>query len=615
MIKENSTHYIKIAIITQDNWNIVNKKTPFYLKIKIFSPLEWEHSLKSPNSSFDLVCFAEKIEAFLPVSFSNKSNLRPPSYFDFYLELIKKTEQMLRAPIFVCDFQITSPFPQTSTLIYHFTHQLNSLLSLHLLKLQQAALFPISQLIASFGSKNAWAKKYQFIANSPYSLEFIQFFFKELLTHYETLKNRCVKAIVLDLDNTLWRGEVGELGIEGLQLGGDYPGNVFLQIQKFFKSFYDEGIFLCLCSKNDYTTAINAIDNHPQMLLKKECFSAIKINWKDKFSNILEIAQTLNVNLDSLCFIDDCPLQRKLVTSNLPEVHVPNLPNDPVDWLEILSKDPFLRKFHSTHSDKLRNNNFKIQKAFTHSKIDKESLLKSLNPILTINSLNETSKARTLQLLQKTHQMNTSNKGENLIELDNISTIPFSYKDNDLLEEIAGVLIISTTPNSWHIHNFILSCRFFERGIEQAVFGWLTKKMSSLGYSLLTADLFPTQKNTPAQKLFASLGFQETSKNFWSLATPIRPPSYFEIIDKISLSSKSSSNQLKNVFSSNFSDLSPFEQASLNITEGWDSFSHIQLMMSIEKEFDITLSSENITELNSFNKIESFLENYDLAKA
>ena len=152
------------------------------------------------------------------------------------------------------------------------------------------------------------------------------------------LSGKASKVLVTDLDNTLWGGVIGEDGMEGIQLGIDYPGAAFQALQRVMLDFYRRGILLAVCSKNNLSDAMEALDKHPGMLLKPEHFAALRINWIDKAHNLREIAAELNIGLDALAFLDDNPAERERIRTELPEVNVIELPEDPMDLCPRIAK-------------------------------------------------------------------------------------------------------------------------------------------------------------------------------------------------------------------------------------------------------------------------------------
>lgn len=236
-----------------------------------------------------------------------------------------------------------------------------------------------SELISMYGTDNCFDLRLYHLAKFPFAKKF----YLELFAHYSTIIEAFTKprkkCIVCDLDNTLWGGIVGQDGIDNIQLGGSGFGEAFVQFQKLLLNFYRKGIFLAVCSKNNYEDAIEVINNHPDMILRKEYFASIRINWDSKPLNLQSIAKELNIGTDSLVFIDDNPAECELVKLKLPEVEVINLTGEPDNYIEQVIRTNSLQSLFITGEDLSRN--------IMHSADNKRKLVrKPLTIILMIIS-------------------------------------------------------------------------------------------------------------------------------------------------------------------------------------------------------------------------------------
>lgn len=321
------------------------------------------------------------------------------------------------------------------------------------------------------------------------------------------------KCLVLDLDNTLWGGVLGEDGIEGIQIGGDYPGKAFLYWQEALQQLAKSGVILTICSKNNEQDVLDAWDKNPFIVLKKDAFSAYRINWQDKATNIQELAAELNIGLDSFVFVDDNPTERELIRQVLPMVAVPDFPEQPYmfpDFFKQLVNDYF-KVYSMTDEDRKKTEQYKANAARAHAQAsfaDFDEFLKSLDIQITIESANEFNIQRIAQMTQKTNQFNLTTRRytdadvKGFVEAGwKIWCISVADKFGD--NGITGCVMV----NGNEIDTFLLSCRILGKGIE---FAFAKKVMSLLkgsGVSMLTAKYLPTAKNAQVKDFYERCGF------------------------------------------------------------------------------------------------------------
>ena len=204
------------------------------------------------------------------------------------------------------------------------------------------------------GTSNYFDKRYWYIAKAPYSLEALKKIAIEHLKIIRSLFGKTKKCLVVDCDNTLWGGIIGEDGIENIQIGKTYPGNIFLDFQRRILNLANKGVILAICSKNNENEVLNVLENHPDMLLRKKHFACIYANWNNKAENIKNISSDLNIGLDSMVFIDDSKFECDLVKRQLEEVTVINLPKKIFDYVETIETCGLFDKLQYTKEDKKR---------------------------------------------------------------------------------------------------------------------------------------------------------------------------------------------------------------------------------------------------------------------
>ena len=364
--------------------------------------------------------------------------------------------------------------------------------------------FPNSELID-------W--KYWFISQmglNPHLSKLFVAWFEKKLAQISLQRKKC---LVLDLDNTLWGGILGEDGIDGIKLSGDYPGKAFHLFQEALKELSKTGIILTICSKNNETEVWDAIENNPFMVLRKEDFSSWRINWNDKASNIKEIADELNIGLDSMVFLDDNPSERELIRQILPMVSVPDFPVQPYD-LPLFCEDlieRYFRVFSVTEEDKrkveqYRSNALRAQSQRTFTNMD--SFLESLNIQIRIERANDFNIPRIAQMTQKTNQFNLTTKRytdsdirSRVEEGWDIFCMGVSDRFGD--NGITGCILV----NGSEIDSLLLSCRILGKGIEFAFLNTILSILRAKGVSRVSSMFIPTAKNSQVADFYDKCGF------------------------------------------------------------------------------------------------------------
>lgn len=317
------------------------------------------------------------------------------------------------------------------------------------------------------------------------------------------------KCIVLDLDNTLWGGIVGEDGMENLHLSVKAPGNSFLAFQQALLDLYHRGVILAINSRNNFEDAMQVIRNHPNMLLKENHFAAHRINWEDKAKNIRELAQELNIGLDSMVFLDDDQTNRDLVRALVPEVDVPELPADPKLYTQFLNSLTYFPTQVVTNEDAMRGNLYtteRLRKEEEGQHASKEDFLKSLNLELQISKNDKENIPRLAQLTEKTNQFNvkktpyTEEEVLAFIESDTHDVYHGQLVDRYGDYGIIVLAIIKKEEKVWHIDTLLMSCRVFGRGVEDAFLSFLAEKAKSEGVEEIHVAFSKSEKNAPAEE-------------------------------------------------------------------------------------------------------------------
>lgn len=366
---------------------------------------------------------------------------------------------------------------------------------------------------------------------------------KDIKSALRGITGHSKKIVILDLDNTLWGGVVGDLGWENIILGGHDPiGEAYVDFQITLKSLTNRGILLGIVSKNEETTALEAINSHPEMALKLKDFAAWKINWQDKAQNIVDLISELNLGLQSAVFIDDNPAERARVREALSEVLVPEWPEDSMLYVSTLLglrcfDAPSVSKEDSERTSMYANEQQRNELRKSLSSLD--DWLKSLEIKIKIEKLNEVNLQRTTQLLNKTNQMNltTRRMTENeLVEWANTKGNKlWTFRVSDKFGDSGLTGIISTEVKNSHcrIVDFVLSCRVIGRKIEETMLFTAIRYAKSLGLKDVKAEYIPTPKNRPCLEFWMKSGFRlnENGSSFtWDLKKDYGLPHQIEIL-------------------------------------------------------------------------------------
>ncbi|MEO8695714.1 MAG: HAD-IIIC family phosphatase [Acidimicrobiales bacterium] len=325
------------------------------------------------------------------------------------------------------------------------------------------------------------------------------------------------KLIVVDLDDTMWGGIVGDVGWESLRLGGhDAEGEAFVDFQRALKALCERGVLLAIVSKNDEAVAMTALERHDEMVLRKDDFVSWRINWSDKAGNIAELVEELNLGLQSVVFIDDNPFERARVRDALPEVLVPEWPTDPTMYVAALNAIPALDSAGLSAEDERRTAMYAEERARARTRTtdNLEEWLQQLQITVTVDELGPDNLLRTAQLVNKTNQMNLRTRRLTEDELTAWAaghgrrTIVFSVADRLGSSGLTGVASVERRGPHAHIVDFVMSCRVMGRSIERAMLAVVADAARSLGADTLVAEPIETAKNRPTLDFFATAGMQ-----------------------------------------------------------------------------------------------------------
>ncbi|MBQ8990582.1 MAG: HAD family hydrolase [Prevotella sp.] len=358
------------------------------------------------------------------------------------------------------------------------------------------------------------------------------------------IKGQFKKCLILDLDNTVWGGVIGDDGIEGIQLGhGLGIGKAFTEFQMWVKKLKQRGIIICVASKNNEETAKEPFEKHPDMVLKLEDIAVFQANWETKVDNIRTIQRILNIGFDSMVFLDDNPFERNIVRENIPGITVPELPEDPGEYLEYLYSLNLFETASYSQADKDRTKQYQVeakrvslQKTFSNE----ADFLKSLDMVSVVSGFNAFNTPRVAQLSQRSNQFNLRTvryteadieaygKDPDVIHLS--FTLEDKFGDNGL---IAVIIMKPQDTETLFVDTWFMSCRVLKRGMENFTLNTMVEAARQKGYKRIIGEYLPTPKNKMVEGHYPSLGFEKLEGTRYVLDVEQYQPKEYYIQKKI----------------------------------------------------------------------------------
>jgi FkbH-like protein len=464
------------------------------------------------------------------------------------VDLVKKFTVMSSSKLVLANFNapIYTPYGIFETKTeYGFREMildLNSKLSYSLRKESSVFIFNFDAFVAKYGEANVFDYRQFLFGDFIVSLNYIPYLAEELMGYIKAEIGINRKCIVLDLDNTLWGGIVGEDGFEGIKLSPQYPGTSFIEFQRVILALYGRGIILAINSRNNEDEALRVIREHPYMVLREDNFASIKINWNDKISNIKAIAEELNIGLDSLVYFDDDPINREVMAKALPEVMTVDLPKDPALYAQTLMNLNDFNTFFITDEDKRRGRMYieeRKRSQLENSVSSLDDFLYLLNIKINIRKADKFTIPRIAQLVLKTNQFNLTTKRyqeEDILKfaqdknmLVGCAQTADKFGDNG----ITGVFIVKKNPgySEWNIDTFLLSCRVMGRRIEDGIMQYILSEARKEGVKRIKAKYIPTKKNKPCESFLTNSGFKKEGEDWtYPSEVPFKIAKHLELI-------------------------------------------------------------------------------------
>ena len=452
------------------------------------------------------------------------------------VKLIETVNQKSQTKIIVHNFEVPTESPfgilenkQTLGLV-EFVETLNADLRRRYRSDPRVFVFDYNNFMSSLGKKAVFNRKLYYLADMKIDPACLPALAEQYLSYVKPLKSLTKKCLVLDLDNTLWGGVIGEDGLEKIKLGPTPEGRPFWEFQRHLLALFNRGVILAINSKNNPADAGAVFKKHPHMILKEKHFAAIRINWDDKVANLKAIAKELNLGLDSFVFMDDDKLNRELVKSQLPEVLVVDLPADPALYPQtLLALDDF-NSFDFSPEDQKRGEMYAAQRQ--RQQLGRATAgglgeyLKALKQVVTIKKANSLTIPRLAQLTQKTNQFNLTTRRylteeiERLTQDKNYLLFGVAVKDKFGDNGLAGLAIVKKGSAAWLIETLLLSCRIIGRRVEDVMLAQIAAQAKKVGVKKLVGEFIATAKNAPAKDFYKKHGFVLDKKNkgreFWT---------------------------------------------------------------------------------------------------
>lgn len=415
-----------------------------------------------------------------------------------------------------------------------FTFQVRKL-NLELMNLAQE--YPNLFICDIAGIQNKFGRDFMFDSNIYVSTEMIlsidalPYVASRTLDIIAAIEGKFKKCLILDLDNTVWGGIVGDDGWENIQVGhGLGIGKAFSEFQQWVKKLKNRGIIVCVCSKNDENKAKEPFEKNPEMVLKLDDISVFVANWENKADNIRTIQSILNIGFDSMVFLDDNPFERNMVRENVSGVSVPELPEDPGEYLEFLYTQNLFETAAYSSADKDRTKQYQVeaQRASIAKKFTNESdFLKSLEMVSEVSNFTSFNIPRVAQLSQRSNQFNLRTvryTEDQIIAVENdpkqkgfAFTLEDKFGDNGL---IAVVILEEKEYETLFIDTWFMSCRVLKRGMENFTLNTIVAWAKENGYKKIIGEYLPTQKNSMVAQHYLNLGFVsslELAEGQWEL--------------------------------------------------------------------------------------------------
>lgn len=383
-------------------------------------------------------------------------------------------------------------------------------------------LFDLDHVAAMFGRSRWLDERYWYHSKHAFSLDAAGLLAFEASRLAAAVKGRSKKCLVLDLDNTLWGGVIGDDGLEGIRLGVGADGEAFVDFQRYVLSLKQRGIILAVCSKNEEKIALQPFEQHPEMVLRLEDIAVFVANWNNKADNIRQIAATLEIGLDAMVFVDDNPAERRLVQTELPMVAVPEMPPDPAGFIRALDRAVFFQTVAFSEEDRQRSAMYRgnvARKQLQRQITDLDAFLGDLDMEATAEDFDSIHLGRIGQLINKSNQFHPTTTRYTEARLKAMMVDPrfvcrcYRLKDRFGDNGLISAVIMEQKNHRMQIDTWVMSCRVLSRGMEDLIHNDLVAIARQRGCCRLGARYLPTAKNAMVADLYRRLGYRQVAEN------------------------------------------------------------------------------------------------------
>ena len=491
--------------------------------------LNQDSNLYKVQPKYILIYFSSKklIDKFYSIPLNEREGFAK-SYTENVIELIQVAQSKLNESIILlCNFQEIDDSifgHQANKISKSFLYQcrkINFLLSEYTLEKNNVLIVDLAGLQNKYGIERCFNSNIYISTEMVLSTDILPNVAEIILNIINVRLGVLHKCVILDLDNTLWGGVIGDDGYENIEIGTLGIGKAFTEFQKWLKELKHRGIILAVCSKNNESVAKEAFLKNKEMVLKLEDISVFMANWDNKADNIKTIQSILNIGFSSMVFIDDNPVERQIVKENIPEITVPNLPEDPAYYLEYLYGLNLFENTGITSEDSNRTNLYQIEHQRLNLKksfVDEKEFLKSLEMLSLVEGFNKNNLSRVAQLSQRSNQFNLRTIRYDESDIINYESSNqyenFTFTLNDKFGEnglICVVVLKQTKEATMFIENWFMSCRVLKRGMENFVLNTIVNKMKLKGVKQIEGEYIPSTKNQIVVNHYNDLGFTETN--------------------------------------------------------------------------------------------------------
>ncbi len=405
--------------------------------------------------------------------------------------------------------------------------KLNYLLQENAAKYTNVYLVDLSSIQNRFGRNNTISNEIYYTAKITVALDMIPYVASNVVAVLAAMQGRGKKCVVLDLDNTLWGGVIGDDGIGNIEIGELGRGHAFTNFQLWLKQLKERGVLLAVCSKNDEANAKEPFEKHPEMVLKLDDISAFVANWEDKAQNIRNIREGLNLGMDSFVFIDDNPFERNLVRTMIPEITVPELPEDPAHYLDYIQSLNLFETISYSKEDAVRTSQYKSE--FERQKLQNQfssidDYLKSLEMVGEAKPFDEMHFSRIAQLTQRSNQFNlrtvryTETDIKDIAGSDDYITRYYTLKDKFGDHGLVSVLIMKKEDaDTLFVDTWLMSCRVLKRGMEEFIINQMVAAAKDAGFKKIKGEYIQTPKNAMVRDIYEKMNFTKVADNQYEL--------------------------------------------------------------------------------------------------